>query len=110
MLWSSDDLDGLGMGVSVDGLSGDVYVAGFTSSDEGVDTVVVHKVRAMTIFEAVPNRRGFYSAIHSRYACMTLPGTLEMVISCPFRTRSYRGKSLFYEQSPSRVPGSIHVS
>lgn len=49
VLWSSDDLNGLGMGISVDGASGDVYVAGFASFDEGVDTVVVHKVRATTI-------------------------------------------------------------
>ncbi|CAM9165411.1 unnamed protein product, partial [Laminaria digitata] len=48
LLWSSDDLDGVGMAISVDGASGDVYVAGFTSSEEGVDTVVVRKLDGTT--------------------------------------------------------------
>lgn len=59
VLWSSDDLDGLGTGISIDGVSGDVYVAGFALSSEGIDTVVVHKVGATTIFEAVPCRHVF---------------------------------------------------
>lgn len=43
--WTSDDLGGLGMAVAVDGISGNVYVAGFAvSEDDSGDTVFVYKV------------------------------------------------------------------
>ena len=57
VLWSSDDLNGLGMGIAVDGASGEVYVAGFASSEGGADTVVVHKVRAAAALASMPCRR-----------------------------------------------------
>lgn len=49
MLWTSEELEGLGVAMSVDGASGDAYVAGFTYAED-VDAVVVHKVTAGLAF------------------------------------------------------------
>lgn len=49
MLWTSEELEGLGVAMSVDGASGDAYVAGFTFAED-VDAVVVHKVTAGLAF------------------------------------------------------------